>query len=56
VYCIYNIGHTICLYKEVKFMVQENLARAFNAEKQENLRFIRCAKSFCVRLFRWKKE
>lgn len=37
-------------------MVEENLARVMNAEKYENLKFIRCAKSFCVRLFRSKRE
>jgi hypothetical protein len=37
-------------------MVQENLARTLSAEKHENLRLIRCAKSFCVRLFRRRKE
>jgi len=37
-------------------MGEENLARAINAEKYENLRFLRCSKSFCVSLFRRRKE
>jgi len=37
-------------------MGEENLARVINAEKHENMSLIRCAKSFCVRLFRRKKE
>jgi len=42
--------------KEATRMGEENLARVLNAEKYENMRLIRCVKSFCVKLFRGRRE